>query len=228
MAYGLLSCFGLDRPVPACPDWVLRDLLLHLGEVQRFWAENVSASDITKHWNGERTVPSSDEHIEEWFRHGSAQLVDALDQVPADAPCWTWWEEPQTASAVARHQVQEAAVHRWDVESCVGTARPIDAAAADDGVSEFLSIMLGGGAGALEQSIGLVSTDTNSIWLAGPPDAPQAATVTATASDLVLLLYGRAPLSVADVAGDQNPMVPIRLRTLVGIARQMSTAGSSG
>lgn len=55
----------LDRPVPACPDWVLGDLLLHLGEVQRFWAENVSAGDITEHWNGERTVPSSNEHIEQ-------------------------------------------------------------------------------------------------------------------------------------------------------------------
>ena len=29
---------ALDERVPGCPDWTGRDLIGHLGEVQRFWA----------------------------------------------------------------------------------------------------------------------------------------------------------------------------------------------
>ncbi len=34
---------ALDERVPGCPDWTGRDLLAHLGEVQRFWAQAVVA-----------------------------------------------------------------------------------------------------------------------------------------------------------------------------------------
>ncbi len=36
---------GLDAVVPTTPEWTLRDLAHHLGEVQRSWAENVRAGD---------------------------------------------------------------------------------------------------------------------------------------------------------------------------------------
>lgn len=29
--------------VPGCPDWTVRDLVAHLGQVQRFWAAAVAA-----------------------------------------------------------------------------------------------------------------------------------------------------------------------------------------
>jgi len=35
----------LDAPVPPCPAWMLRDLVVHLGAVQRFWAANITAAD---------------------------------------------------------------------------------------------------------------------------------------------------------------------------------------
>ncbi len=198
----LIPCSDLEQRVPSCPDWLLRDLVLHLGEVQRFWAENVLAADESEPWSGERTAPTSDEELEEWFRGGSALLLDALGNAKSDAPCWTWWDSPRTAGAVARHQVQEAAVHRWDAESSVGAAQPIDSAVADDGVGEFLSIMVGRGAEVLEHPIRLVSSNTASAWVVGPAGSQPAATVRAKASDLVLMLYGRAPLSVAEIVGD--------------------------
>jgi len=33
----------LDRRVPGCPDWTLRELAWHLGRVQQFWALVVRA-----------------------------------------------------------------------------------------------------------------------------------------------------------------------------------------
>lgn len=200
----LLPGADLELAVPACPGWVLRDLLLHLGEVQRFWAQNVVTANATTPWDGDRVEPDSDAQLEAWFREGSGQLLDALAEADAEAPCWTWWGDPQTALAVARHQVQEVVVHRWDVESCVGQPQAIESETADDGVDEFLSIMMRQKNRDLDQSVGLVSSDTNSIWLAGPNDAPQAATVTATASDLVLLLYGRVSIAVAHIDGDRD------------------------
>ena len=34
---------ALDERVPGCPDWSARDLIAHLGEVQRFWAQVIIA-----------------------------------------------------------------------------------------------------------------------------------------------------------------------------------------
>jgi hypothetical protein len=37
----------LDSRVPGCPDWSVRDLIAHLGEVQRFWAAVVATRSTT-------------------------------------------------------------------------------------------------------------------------------------------------------------------------------------
>ena len=42
-------------------------------------------------------------------------------------PAWVWWRDDRTVGAIARHQVQEAAVHRWDAQSAVGTPEPLAA-----------------------------------------------------------------------------------------------------
>ena len=54
-----------------------------------------------------------------------------------------------TAGAVGRHQAQEAAVHRWDAEGVRARPRPLDPALADDGVPEFIEIMIGSDLDAL-------------------------------------------------------------------------------
>ena len=56
------------------------------------------------------------------------------------------------------HQVQEAAVHRWDVQSALGDADPLQMPIADDGVDEFVGIarQLRGPA-----PITLITTDSN-------------------------------------------------------------------
>ena len=77
-------------------------------------------------------------------------------------------------------------------------ADPLPAVLADDGVDEFLWIArhLRG-----EEPIAFHATDTGNIFSAGP-GAP-IATATASASDLVLLLYGRVSADDVEVAGDR-------------------------
>jgi uncharacterized protein (TIGR03083 family) len=184
----------LSGPVPSCPEWSVRDLIGHLGGVQRFWADNVRAGDAGQPSRHEHPVPTSDDELVGWMRASTEELLGALGESSEAAPCWTWWSAPRTCGAVARHQAQEAAVHRWDAEASVGDASPLDAAVADDGVAEFLEVMLGSASSTMPGSVSLVADDTGGEWIVGDQRGPHAV-VRASASDLVLLLYGRLPQS---------------------------------
>jgi uncharacterized protein (TIGR03083 family) len=191
---------GADRTaaVPGCPEWTLAGLVRHLGLVQRFWAQVVRQGEVEP--GSDQDLPQPGDDLVGWYRDSAAELVAALRAEPFDRRCWTWWGEPATVGAVARHQVQEAAVHRWDAQSAVGAAEPIEAELAHDGVDEFLTVMVGKAADNLSGAVDLVATDTGGSWRVGP-DAV-GATLQATASDLVLLLYRRIPASAVAVAGD--------------------------
>jgi uncharacterized protein (TIGR03083 family) len=207
----LVAVTDLDSPVPSCPAWSARDLFVHLGRVQRFWAANVRAGDPERpdRSEGDPDDPAgydllpADEDLSAWVRAGTTSLLDALEQSDEDRPCWTWWEEPRTCGAVARHQVQEAAVHRWDAEVVLGRPAPLPADLADDGVSEFLEIVAAEAATTLLGSLTFEAIDTGSRWIVGDQRGPKA-TVRASASDLVLLLYGRLPASVVSVDGERR------------------------
>ena len=83
----------------------------------------------------------------EWSAESTAAAAGgALRDAGPDAPCWAWWagsDAPLTAGAVARHQVQEAAVHAYDAQEAIGKPEPLPAAVAVDGVGEFLAVGLG-------------------------------------------------------------------------------------
>ena len=130
---------NLQRPIADCPGWQLLDLVRHLGRVQSFWAAAVRGGGDRP---GEQSSPNEREAhaLREWFVTCSESLRVAVRDIPWDAPAWTWWGGPRTVAAVARHQVQEATVHRWDAEAAIGEPAVIDAAVADDAVAEFVEI----------------------------------------------------------------------------------------
>ena len=196
-----------DAPVPSCPGWTLRDLVVHLGAVQRFWAANIraadpSAPDETAGDPDDADYPRpADDELSAWMQASTDDLAAAIEGAPADAPCWTWWGTPATAGAVARHQVQEAAVHRWDAESAVDDPGPIDADAAADAVDEFLAVSLGDALDELQGSVTLTASDTGATWTVGRDGGP-AVDVVGTASDLLLVLYRRVGDDQLTVEGD--------------------------
>ncbi|BCJ45561.1 hypothetical protein GCM10010168_89790 [Actinoplanes ianthinogenes] len=215
----------LTVPVPGCPDWSLRDLIAHLGEVQRFWALVVTEADPSGPPSRERhgsTFPHSD--LLGWFAESTRMLGAALRAAGPDAPCWAWWPAtaaPHTAGAVARHQAQEAAVHTYDVGESLGKPEPLPAAVAVDGVSEFLTVGLGSlgpwphrPARVHYQAIEGPSW-TVDLSPAGATADPAASgepvtRVHGTASDLVLLLYRRIPLDAVRIDGDREVAAQIR------------------
>jgi uncharacterized protein (TIGR03083 family) len=191
---------GLHAVVPSTPAWTLRDLAHHLGEVQRVWTENVRAADPAAPWGGEVAMPG-DDVLAGWLGDGTTLLCDALEAAGPGAPCWTWWGEPATAGAVARHEAQESAVHTWDAEAVGATPNALTPEVADDGVGEFLEIVLGSGAAAVPGSVTLRAIDTGGSWeVTGR--GRRRAEVKGTASDLVLMLYRRIPVADCVVEGD--------------------------
>ena len=210
--------------VPCCPDWSLHDLVAHLGEVQRFWAAVVAA--------GPATVPPDDDSVAgrtphgdllAWSAESTAELIGALRAAGPDRECWTWWtasSAPDTSAAVARHQVQEAAVHARDAQEAAGRAGELPAVIATDGVAEFLTVGLGAsGPWPHEPARIALRAGEGTGWLLdlgekgaviAAPDAgagrlpDPAAWLAGSASDLVLVLYGRLGLDAVQVDGDRG------------------------
>ena len=207
----------LDARVPGCPDWTLRDLVAHLGEVQRFWSLVVHAGAADgpppPESRGDMT-PHGD--LVEWSAASTRMLLDALRETGPDAACWTWWGDsgaPMTAGAVARHQVQEAAVHAYDAQDTIGKLEPVPAAVAVDGVDEYLTVTLGTSGRWPHRPARLVfaavegpswTVDLTPTGARVDPAAAGApvATVRGTASDLLLALFGRVPFAGLSVEGD--------------------------
>ncbi len=206
---------ALEERVPGCPDWTGRDLLAHLGEVQRFWAQAVVAGKPAGPPD-EADVPEREPtgDLLDWSERSTGVLLDALWDAGPDRPVWAWWG-PTTSGRVGRHQVQEAGVHAWDAEDTIGRAgplRPADLAA--DGVDEFLTVEVptNGAWPHPPATVGLTATDgPGQEWRvvlgpgggrveAGP--AAGDAVLGGAAGDLVLALYGRRPADSLTVAGD--------------------------
>src|SRR5213083_293254 len=57
-AAATIASASLDAAVPSCPDWSFSDLILHLGRVQRFWAEVVRAGDVEPEFPARAPGPS--------------------------------------------------------------------------------------------------------------------------------------------------------------------------
>jgi hypothetical protein len=118
-----------------------------------------------------------------------------------------------TSGAVARHQVQEAAVHAFDAQLATGTPQPVPAVVALDGIAEFIGVSHGtAGPWPHEPArIGLHAAEGES-WLLdlkapgspvldGQPEA--VADLHGSASNLLLTLHGRLPLDGLRSQGDR-------------------------
>jgi uncharacterized protein (TIGR03083 family) len=206
----------LDVRVPSCPDWSLRDLVEHLTQVHRFWAAAVAAGP------GEKppTVAPADDALpaDPLARSAAAtqELIAALRAAGPSAGCWTWWGDsdvPMTSGAVARHQVQEAAVHAFDAQLATGVPRPVPTVAAIDGIAEFISVSHGtAGPWPHEPArIGLHATEGES-WLLDLTASGSrvldgqhetTADLHGPVSNLLLTLHGRLPLDSLRIEGDR-------------------------
>jgi len=129
---------GLDAPVPTCPDWRVRDLVLHTGAVHRWAASYVAERRMDR--GGFDTSGPQDAELVDWYRQTHLRLVGALTDAPADLACWYFLAAPSPLEFWARRQAHETTVHRADAEAALGPdPSPVDPAFAANGVDELLA-----------------------------------------------------------------------------------------
>ncbi|RKE17048.1 maleylpyruvate isomerase family mycothiol-dependent enzyme [Streptomyces sp. TLI_171] len=217
---------SLDLPVPTCPEWTLSDLVQHIGEGRRRWAATVAAGpDATSRTpaGGDAVAPQEREAVLAWLAASTELLLAALREAGPDQGCFTGWgvtQTPHTAGGVARHQVQEIAVHTYDAQLTVGESAALPVEVALDGVEESLFIASFTRSAwphrptafdfhATEGRSWRLTVDgagARTTRLPASGEAPEAAglAITGTASDLVLWRYDRIPVDALRLDGDRE------------------------
>ena len=129
-----------STPVPTCPGWAITQLFRHVGRGDR-WAAQI-ISDRAEEYIDPRTVsggkpPDDADGVVDWLHGGARGVIDAVDQVGADTPVWTFLG-PRPAAWWIRRRLHEATVHRADAALALGVDYDLDAELAVDGISEWL------------------------------------------------------------------------------------------
>ena len=212
---------GFDAQVPTCPEWTVRDLLRHMGEVHRWASSHVTTA--SQRPVKEKTVPypPDDAELLAWFRQGHAELLQALEAADPGADYHAFLPgELKGTRFWARRQAHETTVHRVDAQIVAGVVSPSTTDFAVDGIEEMLHGFLARRPSTLtaEQpyTIVLVSTDHPQAWRVrvdaegastAPDDGAGGSTrVYGSAFDLYLLLWNRRPLEGLEVQGPTEPL----------------------
>ena len=208
---------GLDAPVPTCPGWDVRDLLVHITGVHR-WARSYVESGRSEPWSGDDEAafftPAGDPV--DGYRTAHRELVDTLRAADPATACWTFLRAPSPLAFWARRQAHETAIHRADVTLAGGGPVPAwDPAFAADGIDELLRGFFARRRGRLvadpPTSIAVVPDDADIRWLLrirpdgrettlGPGEADL--TATGPANALYLLLWNRGDQSAVRLDGN--------------------------
>ncbi|MEB3020397.1 maleylpyruvate isomerase family mycothiol-dependent enzyme [[Mycobacterium] crassicus] len=130
-------------PIPTCPDWNLTQLFRHVGRGHR-WAAQIVA-DRLDHALDPRDVvdgkpPAGLDAAIDWLNDGAQLVLDAIAQVGADNPAWTFLG-PRPAVWWVRRRLHEATVHRADVVLALGGEFTLPPALAGDGIGEWLDLV---------------------------------------------------------------------------------------
>jgi uncharacterized protein (TIGR03083 family) len=202
---GLVANADLDAPVPSCPDWDLAKLTTHAGSVHR-WVTRIIDTRATARLSPrevELGLPTQRTGLPAWLAAGASPLRAAIASDPS-TPAWTW-APGGTVGWWARRMLHETTVHRIDVELSLGLEPEVAPRVAVDGVEEFLTNLPAFAGDNIKglpvgDSLHLHATDAPGEWTIRvtddgfswhPEHAKAAVAVRGSATDLLLLMYGR-------------------------------------
>ncbi|MFF9349302.1 maleylpyruvate isomerase family mycothiol-dependent enzyme [Streptomyces sp. NPDC014734] len=200
----------LDDSVPACPEWRIRDVVHHLGNVASFVHACVEQGAGEPDFTDAEMLP--DDRLIPWVAEEWDEVLNRLAAADPLADAWNWSTEPHIVSFWPRCLTHEAFVHGRDVADAVGQSLTIPADVAADGVDEILAVHLAAGVrdGRRFAGTGRIevhSTDTGDRWLtelteatvhtrAAVPGEPCDTRIASTAEGLYLDLWGRTRLNL--------------------------------
>ena len=159
--------------IPHIQNWTAGDVIIHVGLVFSFVDQSIRQGAPV----GQRGVaawandPVNQPDISElsvWFQSVADALDDAIWAHQPDDQVWTSSQQMDTAQFWMRRMTQEAAMHRWDIETAHGDSQPINAELAVDGIDEFYDFFIAERlpkAFSGEGSVHLHATDAEGEWM---------------------------------------------------------------
>ncbi len=211
----------LDRPVPSCPGWTVRDGVVHTAGAHRWATAFLQAGPDSK----ERFIPDvSDapdgDAVLGWYAGVNAVLLDELRRHAPDEPARAFIGRT-VAAFWMRRMTQEVSIHRWDLQNSLPDgAEPLPAWTAADGITELTQMQIplivgkkGLPGPLVGKIIAIEATDTGDRWMLRlradgidvlDEPAPADVTLRGTASDLDLVLWRRAEPGIVDLDGDRS------------------------
>jgi uncharacterized protein (TIGR03083 family) len=204
----------LSDRVPSCPDWTVRQLVEHLGGVQRWAATIVAQARIRLPDEAEEAqlfvAPEHD--LLAWFRSGAATLATALEAAPTDLTAFVFLKNaPSPRHFWARRQAHEVTIHRVDALAARLGRIPSTAEAgirtdlAVDGIDELVTGFVPRRSGKLRTdepfTVSIAPTDADASWTVRVSDEPPVvvsgadqdanSVLTGSASAIYLALWNR-------------------------------------
>jgi uncharacterized protein (TIGR03083 family) len=205
-----------DEPVPACPDWSVRELTHHLGTIHRWAAATVLSGQRLPYPEPVVTDP-----IVEWYAGTATALLSALQAVDRDEVVPNFSYVDESAGFWSRRQMHETTVHAIDAAQALGLHEDdwgLEPSVAADGVDEVLQVFFPRMTARRQRPdvrsrIRLVATDTHQSWLVAPgtgelappiqlhPSLDADGSVSGTAAELYLGLWKRTGPERLDFEG---------------------------
>jgi uncharacterized protein (TIGR03083 family) len=215
---------GLEAAVPACPGWIVADVVSHTAMVYEHKVRVLGEGAFPKDWpppDFESREPigalrDAKQHLfAEFDRH---ELTDATTTFGSDTTVRFW----------LRRMALEVAVHRYDGEQAHDDPTPVPDDLALDGIDEMLRVMLGGpwwnsDEWQTEFPIeGVVAIESGGLrWLCdlrqhsvtiSQGDGPASATVAGEPARVFLWLWGRLDDEAVEFTGDRDVAAAFRAR----------------
>ncbi|MEZ5341176.1 MAG: maleylpyruvate isomerase family mycothiol-dependent enzyme [Acidimicrobiales bacterium] len=204
--------------VPHIDGWTVGTVIGHTGWVARYVTLALASTPDDPPRRSSVPEPPLGEDVFPWFNDAKDALLTTLEttDLATTRPTFTG---PQPAGWWLRRLAHETAMHRWDAEASSGSPAPIAAALARDGINEVFEVFATtrldvealGGAGEtmhlhatdIDDGEWMVTFNEDALeWTHAHAKADVA--VRGTASDLLLMLWGRIPPSVLEVFGDAS------------------------
>jgi uncharacterized protein (TIGR03083 family) len=129
-----------SAPVPTCPEWTLRDLVGHLGQVQRWVIDLIRAggADVLGVVSG--AAPGSPAEWPRWLRDGAEDLIAAYEANPDGTAAHPAFGMRPTLMLL-RRVTHETSVHHADAALAAGLPFSVAPDLGADAISEFLDLL---------------------------------------------------------------------------------------
>ncbi len=202
---------GRAAPIPWSDRWSVGTVARHVSATHHVVAEVIRGRPDTDFGVfGELRTPAKDApEFVDWFRSGTASLVEQLATVPAEDECWSWYPAGRCVGWWARRMALEAVVHRADTDLATGQDFSVTSEVAADGIDEYLDVFVAASRAASGSptgpTISFECSDRSDQWsldLSEPggrvvsrEPLPASVHIRGTAKDLLLMLWGRLPIN---------------------------------